>query len=68
MWSVEITNVGDGVVNATAVHDSGFSWNSIVKVGDLSFAETAKEMFAKQAEERKDDAPFKEELLKILNK
>ena len=68
MWTLTTTNIGEGVVSATATHDSGFSWNAIIKVGDLGFADTAKAELAKHQEKHKDDDIFEAELLTALNK
>lgn len=67
MWTLNTVNVGEGVVSATATHDSGFSWNAIVKVGDLSFADVAKAQLAKHIEKHKDDHIFAAQLLAELN-
>lgn len=68
MWTVQTVNVEQGVVDATATHESGFSWSARIKVGDLSFVDTAKAELAKFQEKHKDDEVFRSQLEEELNK
>lgn len=68
MWTLQTNKTEEGIVSATATHDSGFSWSAIIKVGDLSFANVAKEQLTKYEDEHKDDHIFEDALLAELNK
>lgn len=72
MWTVQTTNVDGGVVNATATHtdENGivFNWSALIKVGDLSFVDTAKAELVKYQAKHKDDDVFRSKLETELNK
>ena len=68
MWTVTINNVENGVADVNATDDSGFSFGSRIKVGEIdSFVDRAKAELVKYQESHKDDLTLKQEIETLLN-
>jgi hypothetical protein len=68
MWTVQINNIENGVINIRATEESGFSFASVIKVGsEDEFVQRVKEEFVKYQELHKDDISLKSSIENKLN-
>lgn len=68
MWTVETTSVSEGVVNAVATHESGFSWSATIKVTDTqAFVDRAKDELQKYQNLHQNDESVGTTLENLLN-